>query len=474
MCTSLFGVLSFNCKGEDAKSNKINISLDVLNSKVSSTIAENKQNSKTSSVYVQNQTVGINGYPAFGNPPDIRIAQRMNLNIISRSDIDSKITSDDMSTLATSVGSQFDDLLSRTGDSFLNNNKNNIINLKNAIVNVINDSKTLKNVQDSLTDTVAVQGQNVTINFAPGIPESFLKEYAQFIKPGETASSRPYIEINQEMANNIITTTAMKSVISNITKNSTVNTILSGFGNKDCELEFTQDDCPSTGTSAGRTNLRAKIKTQSEKSGKKCLNVAEEKYPTLTWQTDSKDNTYLIARTSCTYGDDTNQQEQPAPVIPGNCVMSTWSPWTQCDKSCGGGQQTRSRTIQTPAAAGGACPDAANRKETKSCNTQLCQDNNTPEEEKSDIEKQIEQNIINNIQEQQQQQDQRQQQEQQQQQDRRAPVTPPVNPPNNPVNPPVTPPPVVPTANDNKMMYIGGGVGVLLLILIMFVVMKKK
>lgn len=58
------------------------------------------------------------------------------------------------------------------------------------------------------------------------------------------------------------------------------------------------------------------------------------------------------------------------PLVPVNCVVSSWSSWSNCDKTCGGGVQTRTRTIITPASNGGEeCPVLS---ETQACNTQSC------------------------------------------------------------------------------------------------------
>lgn len=58
----------------------------------------------------------------------------------------------------------------------------------------------------------------------------------------------------------------------------------------------------------------------------------------------------------------------PPPV---NCVVSDWSQWTTCSKSCGGGTQTRNRTIEVPAANGGtACP--TEMSQTQVCNAHVC------------------------------------------------------------------------------------------------------
>ncbi len=58
---------------------------------------------------------------------------------------------------------------------------------------------------------------------------------------------------------------------------------------------------------------------------------------------------------------------QPCPV---NCVVSGWSAWSACDKACGTGTQRQTRTILKAAAHGGAaCPVLA---QTQNCNTQRC------------------------------------------------------------------------------------------------------
>ena len=58
----------------------------------------------------------------------------------------------------------------------------------------------------------------------------------------------------------------------------------------------------------------------------------------------------------------------PAPV---DCVVSSWSAFGQCSASCGGGTQTQTRTVTTPAANGGAaCPALS---QSQACNTQACQ-----------------------------------------------------------------------------------------------------
>lgn len=57
----------------------------------------------------------------------------------------------------------------------------------------------------------------------------------------------------------------------------------------------------------------------------------------------------------------------PAPI---NCVVSDWAPYNACTKTCGGGTMTKTRTVVTPASNGGtACPVLT---QTDPCNTQEC------------------------------------------------------------------------------------------------------
>jgi len=53
-----------------------------------------------------------------------------------------------------------------------------------------------------------------------------------------------------------------------------------------------------------------------------------------------------------------------------DCAVSGWSNWTNCNATCGGGRTNRTRTVTTPASGGGLpCPSLY---EENSCNTQVC------------------------------------------------------------------------------------------------------
>ncbi|CAK9111418.1 unnamed protein product, partial [Durusdinium trenchii] len=54
-----------------------------------------------------------------------------------------------------------------------------------------------------------------------------------------------------------------------------------------------------------------------------------------------------------------------------DCMISEWSSWTQCDKSCHGGQSYRHRRLVHYNINGGQCP-IASLQEVTACNTQPC------------------------------------------------------------------------------------------------------
>jgi len=62
-------------------------------------------------------------------------------------------------------------------------------------------------------------------------------------------------------------------------------------------------------------------------------------------------------------------QEKACPC-PTDCVVSEWGSWGKCSHTCGGGRQSRSRTVLKAAANGGAA--CAGLSEQRECNKQHC------------------------------------------------------------------------------------------------------
>jgi hypothetical protein len=65
----------------------------------------------------------------------------------------------------------------------------------------------------------------------------------------------------------------------------------------------------------------------------------------------------------------TNVRSCNSYACPIDCVVSAWGDFSQCSLSCGGGVQTRSRSVLTAPTNGTACPALNN---TQTCNGQPC------------------------------------------------------------------------------------------------------
>eukprot|EP00929_Paragymnodinium_shiwhaense_P046780 TRINITY_DN237_c0_g2_i2.p1 TRINITY_DN237_c0_g2~~TRINITY_DN237_c0_g2_i2.p1 ORF type:complete len:1617 (-),score=410.89 TRINITY_DN237_c0_g2_i2:304-5154(-) len=65
----------------------------------------------------------------------------------------------------------------------------------------------------------------------------------------------------------------------------------------------------------------------------------------------------------------------PSPDKKVDCQISEWTAWSKCDKDCGGGQQTRKRSLTLPPRNGGMCNFLQGLHAVQACNTQPCKRN---------------------------------------------------------------------------------------------------
>jgi hypothetical protein len=150
----------------------------------------------------------------------------------------------------------------------------------------------------------------------------------------------------------------------------------------------------STTCGAGTVKRTRKVLTKSEFGGHLCGVLSNEKSCNegpcpVNCQTSSW-GTFTACTKSCGGGSQTRRRsiitrsqatgsicpfltetvECKAAACPIDCVVSSWSAFKSCSKTCGGGVQTRTRTITgTPSNGGVACPLLS---QDQSCNTKAC------------------------------------------------------------------------------------------------------
>merc|ERR1719494_582971 len=73
-------------------------------------------------------------------------------------------------------------------------------------------------------------------------------------------------------------------------------------------------------------------------------------------------------------GSEKESQQCETQACPVNGGYSAWSDWTKCTKTCGGGEQERARTCTNPAPAHGGsdCTKLGSDKESQQCETKAC------------------------------------------------------------------------------------------------------
>jgi len=98
------------------------------------------------------------------------------------------------------------------------------------------------------------------------------------------------------------------------------------------------------------------------KNGTSCKVVAATTHPTQWFGWNLQCNS-----THCF--EDKECSDQTCPI---DCTVTSWTNWTDCSKECGTGQKTRYRAIDTPAYYGGVMGDCANLTQQQDCNVNYC------------------------------------------------------------------------------------------------------
>jgi hypothetical protein len=110
-------------------------------------------------------------------------------------------------------------------------------------------------------------------------------------------------------------------------------------------------------TNSTLQTIKYKIKTYPNSKGKQCKDIALSLDPSYSYITDNLGN--IVGTKS----------QNNTPV---NCELN-YGNWGNCSKTCGGGTQSRTNTIKTqPSNGGTACPTTDQLTERQSCNTQPC------------------------------------------------------------------------------------------------------
>lgn len=197
-----------------------NLSLNSLSESIKDTQMSINQSAETSSVTVQNQRVVLSKFPA--GTANIKISQGMKLKIASKTQMASTIKKTDMDKLASSLTSQIDSSLDTKTDIGSDQAiQEKISNVKKSIISVVKKTTTIKSSNDAAAEAVAVNNQEIIIDFAEFNSDMLEAIVARFKVQGSSGAI-PEIVINQDLIADIQMESALSAVAEAISQDETV------------------------------------------------------------------------------------------------------------------------------------------------------------------------------------------------------------------------------------------------------------
>lgn len=152
--------------GDCGSESKINITTQSLTSSITNSYTETIASSKTSTINISNQKVTLNGYTASKGCSNLIISQDIKLDLEANTTISNTTAQKMLKNLATTINNDIDQKMDQVKSALADvNNTSLIMNAKNIITKISEDTSVIKSAQDAVTETLSVSGQEVTINF---------------------------------------------------------------------------------------------------------------------------------------------------------------------------------------------------------------------------------------------------------------------------------------------------------------------
>jgi hypothetical protein len=218
-----YGKTLFFSLGDCASKSKSvsNLSFSSLSESIKDTQMSVNQSAQTSTVTVQNQRIVLNKFPA--GTANIKISQGMKLKIASKTQMSSTIKKADMDELAASIQSQLDNTLDVKSDIGVDQSiQEKITNVKKSIISVVKKNTTITSSNKAAAEAVAVNNQEIVIDFAEFNSDMLEAIVARFKVPGSTGAI-PEIIINQDLIADIQMESALSAVAEAISQDKQVN-----------------------------------------------------------------------------------------------------------------------------------------------------------------------------------------------------------------------------------------------------------